>query len=66
MVDIRHYPQLRMITWHLPDTIFIEEQDAFAIYERNWRFIDEPSLTETEKQLIQHLTDEYGQGLLNV
>lgn len=66
MVDLAQYPQLKLIAWSFPDATELEEQEAFALYERNWRFLDRPSLTDNEKLLIDYLTKECGGGLLNV
>ena len=66
MVNINQYPQLKLIAGHLPQVTQLGEQEVFTLHERNWRFIDEQTLTETEKQFIQMLAEEYGRGLLNV
>jgi hypothetical protein len=39
---------------------------VFALYERNWRFIDTSRLTGEEAQLIRDLTALYGNGVLLV
>jgi hypothetical protein len=41
-------------------------RDALALYERNWRFVDERSLEPQERELIGRLAHAYGGGLLNV
>ncbi len=66
MINLNHYPQLKLIAWYLTPTLSLEEKEAFALYERNWRFIDQQQLSDTEKQLIEDLKRNYGQGLLNV
>lgn len=65
MIQIEKYPQLRLIAWNRP-TGEVSEQEAFAIYERNWRFIDAGSLTEEERQLIERLKADYGNGVMHV
>lgn len=66
MVNLAHYPQLKLIAWHLGGVEAIDEREAFALYERNWKWVDEKTLTEQEKQLIAELTKTYGGGLMNV
>lgn len=60
------YPQLRLLAWHRRLDDSIDEEEAFALYEAHWRFVDEESLQEQERALIQYLTRRYGHGLLNV
>ncbi len=45
---------------------FVTTRDAFALYERNWRFVDEKHLGEHERTLIRRLAKRYGEGVLNV
>ena len=51
LVDISDFPQLKQLCWNLK-TEFLTRADAFSIYERNWRFIDQPSLEPNERKLI--------------
>lgn len=60
------YPQLTLITWSRDAQQLIDEAEALALYEANWRFVDEPSLTPAERQLIDRLVRDYGAGVLNV
>jgi len=64
-INIDNYPQLSLLAWNrtLRD---IEPEVAFALYERNWRFVDTKSLTENEAALIDRLKNQYGKGVLNV
>ena len=66
-VRIDRYPQLKQIAWHLaPSTTELDEADAFAIYERNWRHVDRDALTAREKALIATLTATVGKGVFLV
>jgi hypothetical protein len=65
LVDIQEYPNLRLLCWNRAER-FIPASDAFALYERNWRFVDEKTLEANERKLIERLTRTYGDGLLNV
>lgn len=42
----------------------IPAKEAFALYERNWRFVDQKHLTAREQLLIMKLADEFGHGIL--
>ena len=41
-------------------------EDAFALYEANWRFVEEDRLQPRERDMIMRLTQVYGHGLMNV
>lgn len=59
------FPQLALLAWNRAVRT-IGEAEAFALYERNWRFVDVGTLTAKETELISRLTAEYGHGVLNV
>ena len=63
---IDDYPQLKLIAWNRPGAETVDERDAFALYERNWRFIERDSLTRKEEALIERLAKKFGHGVLNV
>lgn len=65
-VQILEYPQLRSLCWNRPDDAVLSGEEALALYERNWRFIDENSLIEAERILLERLVAVYGHGVLNV
>lgn len=64
-VHIADYPQLALLAWQRlsPE---IDAEEAFALYEANWRFVDGEALTIQERKLIERLTKTYGKGVLNV
>jgi len=65
-ISLADYPQLGLLAWDRAGTNTISEQDAFALYEREWRHVDKTMLMEKECQLIERLTCQYGQGMMNV
>ena len=65
LVDVQVYPNLQLLCWNRAER-FIPASDAFALYERNWRFVDEKSLQPRERDLIDRLARTHGRGLLNV
>jgi len=66
MLRINDFPQLRFIAWNRPGDQTISEEEAFALYERNWRFVDVRALDDRERELIKKLTDVVGHGHLHV
>lgn len=64
LVEISDFPQLKQLCWNL-NTKFLTRADALAIYERNWRFIDQLALEPTERKFINELVEELGKGVVN-
>jgi hypothetical protein len=64
-LKIDDYPQLSLLAWNRV-VRNIAGEEAFALYESNWRFVDTDCLTPVEAALIGHLTAQYGHGVLNV
>jgi hypothetical protein len=64
LVRIADYPQLRELAWNRVDR-FIPVEEAFQLYERNWRFIDTAHLDERERLLIERLKANCGNGEIN-
>lgn len=64
-LKIDEYPQLALLAWNRA-VREIDEEEAFALYEHNWRFVDVEHLLPQEAALIARLTQEYGHGVLNV
>lgn len=65
LLKIDDYPQLALLAWNRA-VREIAGDEALALYERNWRFVDVASLIPKEKELIDHLVAQYGHGVLNV
>jgi hypothetical protein len=65
LVDSDAHPTLKLLCWNRADR-FLPAAEAFALYERNWRFVDEATLGPHERALIERLTQTCGRGLLNV
>lgn len=62
---IDDYPELALLAWNRA-VRDIDGEEALALYEANWRFVDQDHLTPQEQALIARLTQQYGQGVLNV
>lgn len=63
-IDRTAWPVLRDITWNRADR-WIPADEALALYERNWRHVDEARLGEEEAELIRRLADRFGGGVFN-
>lgn len=63
-LNIDDYPQMRLLAWNRVVRV-IEADVAFALYEANWRFVDQDELTVNEAALINRLIKQYGKGILN-
>jgi hypothetical protein len=66
MLRLADYPQLRLLTWSRPEDAWVDEAEAFALYEANWRLVEPDQLDPKEAELIRRLTNELGSGLLLV
>lgn len=66
MIKLSDYPQLSLIAWNRQTDSFVTEKEALALYEANWRWIDERTLTPEERKLIEQLIQKVGNGVLNV
>jgi hypothetical protein len=64
LVEIADFPQLKQLCWNLK-TEFLTREDAHAIYERNWRLIDQRALEPNERNFIDGLVEELGKGVVN-
>lgn len=65
MLKIDDYPQMALLAWNRV-VRNIPADEAFALYEANWRFVEKDQLTNNEAALIERLTRQYGHGVLNV
>ena len=65
-VRVENFPQLRDLCWNRPANTVLDGREALEIYERNWRFIDKEALDREERNLLDRLVTQYGNGVLNV
>ena len=66
-IRVERYPQLRQIAWHPgAPTLELGPEEAFALYERNWRHVDRAAMTASEAALVRRLTATVGNGVLLV
>ncbi|WP_295406164.1 hypothetical protein [uncultured Thiocystis sp.] len=65
LVEIARYPNLRLLAWQTRRT-HLPEDEAFSLYEREWRHVDVAHLSAEERAFIDYLAARYGKGILNV
>jgi hypothetical protein len=65
MINVDDYPNLALIAWNRRQRT-IEEAEALALYEANWRLVDLSNLTSEEQALIDRLVRDHGKGVLLV
>lgn len=66
MVRLDDYPQLRQLAWNRPAATVLDDAEALALIEAQWRLLDPDSLTAEEWSLIDRLRREVGAGVLLV
>ena len=54
------FPELNRLVWSRDPRRAIAAEEVFALYERNWRFVDRERLTDREARLIRELGKAYG------
>jgi hypothetical protein len=56
------YPELARLAWNRDPARPITGEEAFGLYERNWRHVDTAALSDKERALIALLADRLGGG----
>ncbi|NLY41088.1 MAG: helix-turn-helix domain-containing protein [Desulfovibrionales bacterium] len=54
-IAFKEYPQLKFLAWQIHGTDYITPKEAWGIYQRNWRHVEEEALEEKEHKLIHQL-----------
>ena len=65
VVDTAAFENLAALCWNRHER-YLDAAEAFRLYERNWRLVDERRMQPAERALIKRLTTRYGNGVLNV
>lgn len=65
LIEVEAYDSLATLMWNRRER-YITDEEAFRLYERNWRFVDTKRLKAGERALIARLVEKYGNGVLNV
>ncbi len=65
-IPIANYKELKRLAWQLKDTTQLTPKEALDLYERNWRHVDQSSLSQRERKLIDMLVAAFGRERLLV
>jgi hypothetical protein len=65
LIEIAAHENLKALCWNRRDR-YLGAEEAFRLYERNWRFVDTRRLKPAERALIERLAARFGNGVLNV
>jgi hypothetical protein len=65
LVDTAAFENLAALCWNRRDR-YLSAEEAFRLYERNWRLVDARRMKPAERALIDRLKVRYGNGVLNV
>ncbi|MBI4204317.1 MAG: hypothetical protein HY527_04760 [Betaproteobacteria bacterium] len=65
LVETAAFENLSALCWNRRDH-YLGAEEAFRLYERNWRLVDRRRMKPAERALIERLAARYGNGVLNV
>lgn len=65
LVDTTAFENLAALCWNRRDR-YLNAEEAFRLYERNWRLVDVRRMKPAERALVERLQARYGNGVLNV
>lgn len=58
------YPFIKDILWDRHSLDHIENRELFYLLEKRWKYIDNDNLSEIEKNFIERLVAEFGNGII--
>lgn len=61
-IQLSNFPQLRQLAWQVSHEEKLTPLEAWSIYERNWRHLDQTAFTNEERQLVKALQQAVGGG----
>ena len=56
------FPELALLVWNRDPTRAIPAEEAFALYERNWRHVDREHMAPAGADLVRELANALGYG----
>lgn len=65
LVEIDTYENLKALCWNRRYR-YVGDEEAFRLYERNWRLVDARRMKPAERALVERLAARFGNGVLNV
>ena len=60
----REYPELGLLAWNRDVARAIPAEEAFRLYERNWRHVHKEGMTYKERGLVADLVQQFGHGVM--
>lgn len=64
LVEVAAYENLAALCWNRRDR-YLGAEEAFRLYERNWRLVDQRRMKPAERALIERLAARHGKGVIN-
>ena len=61
-IRIADFAELKLLAWHIPGAAELTPEEAFGLYERNWRHVAQDRLQPEERALIEQLRQRLGRG----
>ncbi len=61
-IRIADFAELKRLAWHIPGAAELTPEEAFGLYERNWRHVAQDRLQPDERALIERLWQRFGRG----
>lgn len=62
-IDLAEFPQLQRLAWQVREGVDeLTPREAFGIYERNWRHVDQAALQPREQALVEALRRVFAQA----
>jgi hypothetical protein len=65
LIEVAAFENLAALCWNRRER-YLGAEEAFHLYERNWRLVDKRRMKPAERALIEGLAARYGNGVLNV
>lgn len=60
-ISLADFPGLRTLAWQVHEGLeTLSPREAFGLYDRNWRHLDEASLGVEERALVRALNETFG------
>ena len=64
LIEVAGYENLKALCWNRRDH-YLSAEEAFRLYERNWRLVDQRNMEPVERALVERLAKRFGNGVLN-
>ena len=62
-IRIADYPLLKLVCWNRAAEGRVSRAEALALYERNWRHINDQSMTAAEQKFFDDIVANEGAGV---